>query len=149
MRKSLWIMLAILLVAIAAPNAHADVTPYGTYTVECLGPCASDPTVTIDSTRIDFTVFGNSVDITGLALTAGNLEGWNIDNGLLSITDVTSGVPVVAPISLTFPTSNEAGLFLPGTVPTPEPGSLGLMLLGVGLAFVLRKRVGQGLPQAS
>jgi hypothetical protein len=142
-------MLAMLLVAIAAPNAHADVTPYGTYTVECLGPCASDPTVTIDSTRIDFTVFGNSVDITGLSLEPGRLLGWNIDNGLLAVTDLTSSVPVVAPIDLTFPTSNEAGLFLPGTPPTPEPGSLGLMLLGVGLVFVLRKRIRQSLPQPS
>lgn len=149
MRKSLWIMLAVLLALIAAPNAHADATPFGTYTVECLGPCASDPTVTVTATRIDFTVFGNSVDITGLSLTAGDLEGWNIDNGLLTVTDVTAGNLVVAPIDLTFSTSNEGGIIVAATVPTPEPGSLGIMLLGVTLVFVLRKRMGQRLPQAS
>jgi hypothetical protein len=31
----------------------------------------------------------------------------------------------------------------------PEPSSLTLMLLGVGLALVMRKRIGQGLSQAS
>ena len=149
MRKSLWIMLAVLLVALAAPNAHADSTPFGTYTVECIGPCASDPTVTIAPTIIDFTVFGNTVDITGLSLTAGHLEGWNISNGLLSITDVTSSNPVLAPIVLTFPTSNEGGLIVPATVPAPEPSSVALMLLGVGLLLVMRKRIGQGLPRAS
>jgi len=31
----------------------------------------------------------------------------------------------------------------------PEPSSVALMLLGVGAVFVMRKRRGQGLPQAS
>jgi hypothetical protein len=30
----------------------------------------------------------------------------------------------------------------------PEPSSVALMLLGVGLVFVMRKRIGQRLPQA-
>jgi len=34
-------------------------------------------------------------------------------------------------------------------VTAPEPSSYALMLLGVGLVFVMRKRIGQGLPQAS
>ena len=34
-------------------------------------------------------------------------------------------------------------------VAAPEPSSIALMLLGVGLVFVMRKRIGQGLPQAS
>jgi hypothetical protein len=149
MRKTLWIMLAVLLAAIASPIAHADATPYGTYTVECIGPCASDPMVTVSPTAIDFTVFGNTVDFTGLSWTAGHELGWNIDNGSLSLTDVTSSSPIVAPVTLAFPSSNEAGLFLPATVTAPEPSSVALMLLGVGLVFVLRKRIGQGLPQAS
>ena len=31
----------------------------------------------------------------------------------------------------------------------PEPSSVALMLLGVGLVFAMRKRTGQRLPQAS
>lgn len=34
-------------------------------------------------------------------------------------------------------------------VTAPEPSSVALMLLGVGLLFVMRKRIGQHLPQAS
>jgi hypothetical protein len=39
--------------------------------------------------------------------------------------------------------------FTPSVTPTPEPSSVALMLLGVGLMFVMRKRIGQDLPQAS
>ena len=47
--------------------------------------------------------------------------------------------------------ASATGLFAFGTfaVSTPEPGTFGLMLLGVGLVFVMRKRIGQRLPQAS
>jgi|SRR5580700_387239 hypothetical protein len=34
-------------------------------------------------------------------------------------------------------------------VSTPEPSTVALMLAGIGLLLVMRKRVGQGLPQAS
>jgi hypothetical protein len=39
--------------------------------------------------------------------------------------------------------------FEPAAVAAPEPSSVALMLLGVGLVFVMRKRIGQRLPQAS
>jgi hypothetical protein len=41
------------------------------------------------------------------------------------------------------------GDIVTSTVATPEPSSVALMLLGVGLVFVMRKRIGQRLPQAS
>src|ERR1700719_2599986 len=48
MRKSLWIMLAVLLVAIAAPNAHADSF---TATFTCtVGTCTSPLPVATDVT---------------------------------------------------------------------------------------------------
>ena len=37
----------------------------------------------------------------------------------------------------------------PAPVTTPEPSSLALILLGLGALLVMRKRIGQGLPQAS
>ena len=33
--------------------------------------------------------------------------------------------------------------------PTPEPATYGLMLLGMGFVFVMRKRIVQGLQQAT
>jgi hypothetical protein len=36
-----------------------------------------------------------------------------------------------------------------GAVATPEPSSVALTLVGVGLVFVMRKRIGQGHPQTS
>lgn len=157
MQKSLWILLALLVVS-AAPAAHANAfTPLGTYTLECTGPCASDPTATFGVTAIDFTVFGHTVDVTGLSLQLGDLYGWNIvanslgNGGELSLTNVTSDTPIVAPITLAFPVSNESGLFLPGMAPTPtpEPGSVALMLLGVGMVLAVRKRIGLSFSRAN
>jgi len=34
-------------------------------------------------------------------------------------------------------------------VATPEPSSVAFMLLGIGLVFVMRKRIGRRLPKAS
>ena len=34
-------------------------------------------------------------------------------------------------------------------IPAPEPSSIALMLAGIGFLLVMRKRIGQGLPQAS
>jgi len=33
--------------------------------------------------------------------------------------------------------------------PTPEPSSVALMLAGIGLLLLMRKRIGRGLPQPS
>ena len=46
-------------------------------------------------------------------------------------------------------TLDDATYTTSSTVPTPEPSSVALMLLGVGLVFVMRKRIAQRLPQAS
>jgi hypothetical protein len=35
------------------------------------------------------------------------------------------------------------------TVATPEPGTVGLVLIGIGLMLVMRKRIAQSLPQAT
>ena len=41
-----------------------------------------------------------------------------------------------------------SGALTQPVTPAPEPSSVALMLLGVGLVFVMRKRIGQRLPQA-
>lgn len=44
---------------------------------------------------------------------------------------------------------NNMTVTITGISGVPEPSSVVLMLLGVGLLFVMRKRIGQSLPQAS
>lgn len=150
MRRSLRIIPILFMVALAVPCACADASPPGTYTLECIGPCASDPTVTFSTTRISFTVFGNTVDFTGLSLTPADLYGWNIENGKLSLTDVTEdGSLVLVPVTLAFATSNEGGLFLPAPAPSPEPSLIGLTLLGLACLFAVRKRFGSRFSQAN
>jgi PEP-CTERM motif len=150
MRKSLWIMLAVLLVAIGAPSAHADsYTPIFT-TTGCSGTCALPTALdvtfpspaTIDVTYVGF--FTETVSIPG---GPGDTYGWiaNVERAVFdfelsdgSLPTCNGGIAQTSCGTLTF-----------AAVSAPEPSSVALMLLGVGLVFVMRKRIGQRLPQAS
>jgi hypothetical protein len=158
MRKSLWIILTVLLVVIAVPNAYGDAfTPVFT-TVGCSGTCllptADDVTFTLFGT-IDVTFDGVPFTLVTLGLPsdtytwAGSVSTGNVG---FVIFDVSQGAPPItcfgsATASLV---ASCGGLtFAAVAVGTPEPSSAGLMLLGVGLVFVMRKRIGHGLPRAS
>jgi hypothetical protein len=162
MRKSVWIMLAVLLVAIGAPNARADAfTPVFT-TNGCSGTCLlpTAPDVTFPSpTTMDVT-FGNTSDgtITSVAIPSGDAAGdaysWSAQNVLTSVSFILSDVTNAGTTFSCNGFVDRTGALSCGTltfsaVTAPEPSSAALMLLGVGVLFVLRKRIGQGLPQAS
>jgi hypothetical protein len=138
MRKFLWVIVAIMGMGFAAPKASAS--PVFT----CIGPCASVPRGSASDTAITFIAFGHTIDFTGLSLTPGNHYGWAIINDVITITDLTSSSLVLAPVHLSFSASNEQGLInLFGTsapAPTPEPGSIVLMLLGAGVAMAVLTR---------
>ncbi|HSY33387.1 MAG TPA: PEP-CTERM sorting domain-containing protein [Verrucomicrobiae bacterium] len=54
--------------------------------------------------------------------------------------------------SLTSSTTYDSGSSWSSTlssISTPEPGTFVLLLLGIGFVFVMRKRIGQDLPQAT
>jgi hypothetical protein len=166
MRKSLWIMLAVLLVAIAAPNAYADSE---TPTFTCTGTCLSTPTapaVTFPSPTLDITwntLTGLDVALSSLdapsdsytwTITAQSFgfEGYNVT---VDINDTSSGT---TSFSNLFPVLSCPGcglLVIDGgdlsfaSTAAPEPSTIALMLLGVGLVFVMRRRMRQRLPQAS
>jgi hypothetical protein len=117
-----------------------------------------------DSTNL----FTGSPDLTGgpsnpcvaSDLTVNNVSASltsNVDAVFSSTGDV-SNCTFSGPGSLTFFVAEQGGIPAPtissfttkaGTAPAPEPSSVALMLLGVGLLFVMRKRIGQGLPKAS
>jgi hypothetical protein len=165
MRNSLWIILTVLLVVIGAPNAHAD---GGIYTISFTGSDA--PTVvgsdllffnstlnefTTPSSEIDF--FGNDItlDATLLAPTdpLTNRYVWGADQFAFEVSDFTSGLNLyqgsAANTGCEFADEFECEGGVVLTAQTPEPAAGVLMLLGVGMAFLLRKRMAQGLPQAT
>jgi PEP-CTERM motif len=185
MRRTLWIMLAVLLVAIGAPNAHADTISTfdvsGTASADagqsCGASCPFSGTLAVDVTSgavtaLDITFPGLAPFTTaGLFLSTGivSTSNWVLEvsnstnDGLFlqftttmtpgSLVDFTGGS--IFGLEVTGPPGNEpiltisSGSISPATTATPEPSSVALMLLGVGSVFVMRKRIGQGLPQAS
>jgi hypothetical protein len=166
MRKSLWIMLAVILVAFGAPNAHADAFTADitcTTTQPAVDCVASSSAITNfpSPSPFDFTLshFNSGNLLAQFVLAAelatqdqpGDVYQFTLDptNGNEAFSDFTqTGVNLFANNACT------TGGFDCGTiafvpVATPEPSSAALMLFGVGLAFAMRKRVGQRLPQAS
>jgi hypothetical protein len=70
---------------------------------------------------------------------------WAINSSVLTLGTIDwtiSGPGITTPISGTVLGPVAATL-------TPEPSSAALMLLGIGLVLVMRKRIAQGLPQAN
>jgi hypothetical protein len=165
MRKSLWIFLAVLLVAIGAPNARGDgFTPI----ITCTGACTPPPFATftpgapVGTVDIGLPSAGSAVSLTldtGDAPT--DLFDWTIGvttvSGIviehISLTDTATGTGRGVPFACSSLTGDTvtcgSGTLTFAAVTAPEPSSVALMLLGVGLLFVMRKRIGQGLPQAS
>jgi hypothetical protein len=165
MRKSLWIMLAVLLVAIGAPNAHAD-----SFTFTIGGPESGSGTLTTNGlssgsyliTKITGTFDGSAItsllapggfagndnllfpaspqlDGVGLSFQTANGDVWNIECLSAAITPCFQ--PIVyevlldvggTPVGQDGPHTFDAT----PTVPTPEPNSVALMVLGMGLVFV-------------
>ena len=161
MRKSLWITLAVLLVAIGAPLAHADSFTY-TYTDTLHGfswTTAAISAVTMETflPGADLTassssgVFPGCVN-SGVVLDAGggSISTFFSDCTIPEISNPANGFALTdysTPGTYESPFGNI--LVVTAAVAAPEPSSVALMLLGVGLVFVMRKRIGQRLPQAS
>ena len=158
MRKSLWIILAVLIAAIGVPTAHADSITDGTFNFTAGSPTPTGSFVW-DNTTSTWNSF--NIDWNGLVFSFASLIP---DLGALPTTGTYAGTVVEAFLNDFFlgqimqinRVSNAPGNTALGTysvtetvVGTPEPSSVALMLLGVGLVFVMRKRIGQRLPQAS
>jgi hypothetical protein len=161
MRKSLWIMLAVLVVAIgAAPNARADTFTYS-YTDPIGESWSTKPItgVTGPTTVLaaDLTATSNTGEFAGCTTTSVVLDFAGI-GGTGSQRTNFSGCQFTANTNTdNFALSDYTtpgvyigfGTLTVAAVTAPEPSSVALMVLGVGLVFVMRKRIGQGLPQAS
>ncbi len=148
MRKSFWIILTVLFVAIAAPAARADGVLSLTTT--------PGPTVMLGGTLSDTATLSGGITPTGtltFEITAPN-------NAFKILTVVVNGDGTYGPVTITGAIvigtytwdvtysgdSNNAPIgplaeFQVMTSTTPEPSSVGLMLVGIGFLLVMLKRV--------
>jgi hypothetical protein len=184
MRKSLWIILILLLfAAIRTPNARADIITDYTITFTGASPSLTPAgSFTYDSTVLSFSNFlvvwdGITFDLTSAAnnpVTKGTLPtcltsasgatatfslltdcasdpnaAWSAIGStpeffIFDTPPVATGVISVRTIASQPPTSDAAaGTFEVSAITTPEPGTSSLMLIGIGLVSVMRKRTSQ------
>jgi len=159
MRKSLWIV-PVLFAAIVVPNAKADPITVN-YDFECCDKVPATAKVT------DLSVVFNAPVGADAGVDFGEASGCDkvISTGLFNAIEVIcttitpgdhivlTGVRAAASIlSAKWSVTDGKLLFFkatPVTTPTPEPATGGLMLLGIGVLLVTRKRIGQGRPQAT
>jgi hypothetical protein len=174
MRKSFWFSLTVLLVAISAPTAYADTFTYSYSSGELgcgtTGNCAvySWTTAAIAAVASETTI--SAADLTASLLSGTPLAGCVLSSVTLdfggtggqsftssncggrSNPDAFSLADYSTPGIYSFVSVN-AGVndsLVVTAVQTPEPSTVALMLLGLGLAFVIRrKREGVGHLQAT
>ena len=167
MRKSLWIILAVLVVAVGAPNAHADTLFEYTVTNTGMNQLGANEftftTVPIPVTDLFVTIPAS--DLSTSSLTGSNFVGCTLTSVVLNggIELNLSGTSCAPSPAETFGDGFALTDYsTPGTyegifntlvvtgvnVATPEPSSVGLLLLGIGLVFMARKHTVQGLSRA-
>jgi len=202
MRRTLWIILTVLLVAIGAPSAHADQTVDVTvpsFTFNGLPGCPPPPPLPggtcmeTFSTSFEWDNTAGAVIIPSIVTTAaGPLGSFSflgqvpcalcvelefVDSATDSIEiliPATAGGVISPGVFPTPPGPNNLALqcaslsepctldFFPGVVlgsdpitvtaatgAVPEPGTVSLVLLGIGSVSVLRKRLAHGIPRAT
>ncbi len=167
MRKSLWIILAVLFMAIGAPYAHADAFVY-TYTVT-FDPALYGATFTTKPMQAATTnTILTPADLRSYSLTGsfylgtfdefilnyggGGAQGILTSNGLGTASATYSSNDEFTFIDYSTPGTYSSGIATLSVSRVPEPATLDLMLAGVGLLgllLVMRKRTALGHPQAS
>jgi len=143
MRKSFWIVLA-LLVASSAPVAHADSFSVAFTCTGCTGAAPTAGDVTFPSPTLDIMFEGADFSITLPSNFApGDSYSW-FSKGFVgdgfSITDGTLGVPVGVIVPFPPSATGGAGTVTFSSVSAPEPSSLALLPLGFGALLAMRKR---------
>lgn len=170
MRKCLGIMPVLLLfAAIGASNAQADTLFTYTYTntnayswtTEPI-PVVTAPTTLTAAELTATSLFFNYTGcvITQVVLDQGTFGGITFQPGgqetdfVSSTCGGTQGSYVADQFAIadygspgTYIGATSQSTLVVNTVQTPEPSTGGLMLIGIGLVFVMRKRIGQGLHQ--
>ncbi len=153
MRSSLWFVLSVFLLALGAPNAHADsFTPIFNCTPPLCTSAPNAPAVTFPApTTINETWDGVSATLTLVApdaptdtYTFVNFVG-GPDTLEFDILDDTTR-EVATSLQPSDIVDHADGLLTFAPVATPETGTAVLMLLGIGLVLVLGIRRAQIRP---
>jgi len=153
MRKSLWIILAVLFVAIGAPYAHADAFVY-TYTVTfdpslygatfttkpmqaVTAPNAILTTTDLRSYSLTGSFYLGTFDEFILNYGGGGAQGILTSNGLGTASATYSSNDAFTLIDYSTPGTYSSGIATLSVSAVPEPATLDLMLAGVGLLGLL------------
>ncbi len=153
MRKSLWIILAVLFVAIGAPYAHADALVY-TYTVTfdpslygatfttkpmqaVTAPNAILTTTDLRSYSLTGSFYLGTFDEFILNYGGGGAQGILTSNGLGTASATYSSNDAFTLIDYSTPGTYSSGIATLSVSAVPEPATLDLMLAGVGLLGLL------------
>lgn len=156
MRKILWIILAVLFVAVVVPDAHAD-SYDAAFT--CTTPCQFPPSASVISSgpdiyMVDVSYFGYFFPIPIQNVPYNDTFTWFAESTTafeppdrivsFDIYDRNIGtdwyIIYLAPLDL--PDNTERGTLVFTPIATPEPRSLALLFVGIGVLLVLRNRLG-------
>ena len=153
MRKSLWIILAVLFVAIGAPYAHADAFVYtyavtfdpplygATFTTKPMqavtAPNAILTTTDLRSYSLTGSFYLGTLDEFILNYGGGGAQGILTSNGLGTASATYSSNDAFTLIDYSTPGTYSSGIATLSVSAVPEPATLDLMLAGVGLLGLL------------
>ena len=145
MPKTMCMILTLLLGVIVAPCARADTVTF-TCSAFCLAAVPTAPDVTFQSPTLVITFDSQTLDLT---LPSEDLDTdtytWFTSNNFFIISDIDQPFGLGASVPDNSEAVEDEGgtlVFTPATVATPEPGTVTLMLVGIGLVLVMRKRIG-------
>ena len=156
MRKLLPAVVAILFLAVIAPNVRADSVSTVTFTTDgCSGACtlptATDVTFPSPTTMDVTFVFLNEVVTIPAGVEPGDTLFWEgLDSigpsffFLATIPQTCQGIDIGVAIG-----SCGSVTFSSNVATSPEPGSVPFVLLGTAFVFVTRKRWSKGFRQAA
>lgn len=169
MRKAMWVIFAILFAAFTAPIASADsVTfvctndnqaPGGGTPCLVAAPTAPDVTFSSSGTTLDITWNSQTFDLTlpGDWNASDPSFFWLSSNSTFLISDPSHPFDPQPSVGVSdalagFDDLSEQGTLSfasSGVTTTPEPGTITLILLGIGFVLLTRRRAARGIAPAA